>query len=159
MITTGCKMAAPMVERGRWTTLRQFVDWWWRSGTPVEPPDDAFRQHRGSHEFVMFRAGQYQVEQITLYPGHRVPPHAHPDVDTVETHLYGGGMAKVGGVPLPGAVEPRRDPRARRLLIPAGVRHEGMATVVNVAFSFQRWREGTVPTFITDNWVGSRWPA
>lgn len=151
-------MNAPMVERGQWKTLRQFVDWWWRAGTPVEPPDEAFRQHRGSHEFVLLRDGQFQVEQITLYPGHPVPPHTHPDVDTVETHLCGGGVAKVGGHRLPEDVDHRHDPRVRRLLIPAGMRHEGMATVVNVALSFQRWRPGTVPTFITDNWVGSVWP-
>lgn len=146
------------VKEGEWRTLRQFVDWWWRSNTPCDPPVDMLRQHRGSHETVLYRCGQFQVEQITLYPGHDVPSHSHPNVETVETHLVGSGLAYVGRKRLPYETDTRHHPRARRLVIQPGVRHRGVATTINVALSFQRWKDGTEPTFITDDWRGGAWP-
>ncbi len=112
----------------------------------------------GSHEWVLFREGQYQVEQVTLLPWFQVPPHSHPNVDTYECHLTGSGQAWIGETHLPYALDyDKHPPRTRRLLIPAGVPHWGMADTVVVALSFQYWYKGVSPTFITDDWVGEKW--
>lgn len=137
-----------------WDTLTQFTSWWWRSGSPYEVPKNPVKRCAGSVEFVLFRRGMFQVEQVILFPGFPVPAHAHPNLDTYETHLTGTGQAWLNGAKLP---EPnyRRGPRARRLLIKAGEFHSGEATEPVVTLSFQKWN--IEPTFISDNWIGEPW--
>ena len=140
-----------------WPNLDAFVDWWWATGQP-HPPAVCVTRHAGSHEFIVFRDGQFQVEQVTLFPGYPVPPHCHPDVDSIECHLTGTGSAEVGRFRLPAVPNYRVRHSVRRLRIPAGVFHSGEAHSVTVALSFQLWREGVAPGFITDNWQGPTWP-
>ena len=141
-----------------WNSLRHFTNWWWRNGQPYKVPDESVKTCEGSHEWVLFRAGQYQVEQVTLLPNIPVPPHAHPNIDTYETHLTGVGNAWIEDVHLPYSMDyESHHPRARRLLIPAGTSHWGMADTVVVALSFQHWHNAISPTFITDDWVGEEW--
>lgn len=141
----------------QWTSIRQFTNWWWRSGQPFAVPNDAVKRCEGSHEFVMYRCGRFQVEQVTLFPGYAVPPHSHPNVETYECHLVGGGHAVVGGVRLPEYPSEDHHPKHRRIYIPAGIVHSGWAYVTNVALSFQRWHNDVPPTFITDDWEGPAW--
>ena len=141
-----------------WLTASELMDWWFATGRPHRVPDNPYTAHRGSHEFILFREGRGQVEMVTLLPDHPVPPHCHPDVDSVECHLTGHGIAEVGGFRL--ALRPNYRVRdsIRRVPIPAGVIHSGVAQSVTVALSFQLWRDGVAPGFITDNWRGPTWP-
>ena len=141
-----------------WPTLGAFMDWWFVAGRPSRPPSACVTRHAGSHEFIVFREGQFQVEQVTLFPGYPVPPHCHPDVDSIECHLTGDGLAVIGGRGLPLRPNYRVRDSVRRLPIPAGVVHAGEAHSPAVALSFQKWREGVQPGFITDNWQGPDWP-
>lgn len=141
-----------------WPTLQAFADWWFAAGRPFRVPPHPVTRHAGSHEFIVFRDGQFQLEQVTLFPQHPVPPHCHPDVDSIECHVTGHGTAEVGGRRLALRPNYRVRDEIRRLPIPAGVTHSGVAHAVTVALSFQRWRAGVPPTFITDNWRGAPWP-
>lgn len=143
---------------GEWQTLKQFTDWWWRSGQPFRVPGpDYVKATKASHEFLMYREGRFQVQQVVLMPGFPVPKHRHPNVHTIECHIVGGGDAWVDGRHLPMVVSERHHPKYRRVRIPAGAWHSGEAYVVNVALSFQEWINGREPTFITDDWEGPSW--
>ena len=112
---------AELIKEGEWESLRHFINWWWRAGSPYKVPEDCVRRHEGSHEFVLYRCNQFQIEQVTLFPGYSVPVHSHPDVDTCESHIVGGGTAYVEGVRVPTNPDPRHEIKYRRLNIPAGV--------------------------------------
>jgi hypothetical protein len=141
-----------------WPNLDAFFDWWWESGCPIAPPPVCVTRHEGSHEFIVFRRDQFQVEQVTLFPGFPVPSHCHADVESIECHLTGHGEAEVGAFRLANIPNYRVRHRVRKLRIPAGVFHSGEAHSVTVALSFQVWRDGVTPSFITDNWQGPTWP-
>ena len=141
-------------------SLVEFDKYWWgAAGKPLLVPADPVRRHKGSLHVILFRRGSYQVEQVTLFPGHPVPSHRHPDVDTFEHILTGSGVAHVGGrmIPQLPPVECRR-PELSRYLIRSRDWHSGEATEITVAISVQRWLHGVNPTFITDNWEGEPWP-
>ena len=141
-----------------WTSLRQFTNWWWRSGEPYRVPADPFKLFAASCEFVVFRSGQFQVEHICLLPNIDVPCHSHPNVDNYECHLSGCGDAWIDGRKLPHTNDyDKHHPRARRVLIKAGTPHRGVAHSVNVVLSFQHWLNDTPPTFITADWIGEAW--
>ena len=144
--------------------LRQFTNWWWRNGQPMRPPEDPVRIAKATHGLVLFRAGQFQVEQITLFPDFEVPVHAHPNVRTYECHIVGTGDAWLWDHAtgyqsngrwrkIPYATKKDRSPRVKRLLIEAGQAHKGVADTVNVALSFQHWLNGVEPSFIADDWL------
>lgn len=141
--------------------LRQFTRWWWRAGQPYLPPVDNTRRMEGTHEFVLYRHGPFQVEQVTLYPHIEVPPHSHPNVRTYECHVAGGGDAWLhtarGWEKVPYKPDPSRHVMHRRLLIEAGQRHKGVAHVVNVVLSFQHWLNEVPPDFLTNDWEGEPW--
>jgi len=148
------------VNLGSYENLRQFTNWWWRNDEPLALPDDCLRLGPCSSQFVMFRDGQFQVEQVALYAGAVVPEHWHPNVDTYECHVTGGGEAYVGDVRIPDLPDFTKEVKFRRLHIAPGVHHRGRAAVDNVALSFQHWLNGVTPTFITDDWVqegGGTW--
>ncbi len=141
-----------------WVNLRAFTKWWWASGQPIDPPEDCVKVCFGSHEFVMFRHLQYQVEQVTLMAGHPVPAHCHPSVRTYESHLTGSGVAELedeAGSWRALRREPDRKhhPRFRMLMIEAGQYHRGKADTDTVALSFQQWLYSVEPDFITSNWL------
>lgn len=159
------RQAADILHPGSIETLRQFTNWWWKAGQPYAVPVDCVCVHPNSHEFVIYRHEQFQVEQITLFPDHDVVAHCHPNVRTYECHVVGGGMAEleIDGVEwrrLPYEPDPKHHVMYRRLLIEAGQYHRGIADVVNVALSFQHWLDNVPPTFITENWKqadGGNW--
>jgi hypothetical protein len=138
--------------------LRIFTKWWWEN-KPFDVPDNPVKLSEGSHEFVMFRDKQFQVEQITLYPHFPVPAHCHPNVDTYESHLVGSGVAWVGEnvMPYDCTFDIKKRYHLRRLRIEPGVLHGGMADTMVVAISCQQWLNDVPPTFITDDWVGEEW--
>lgn len=152
-----------------WASLKDFTDWWWSENPyssfvsrPLAPPPDAVKMCEASCEFVIFRRGQYQVEQIILMPGRYVPPHNHPNVDTFEIHLMGSGTAELklrndSWFRCKQDADLSKLADKRRLHIKPGQMHRGVAATVNVALSFQRWLNGVRPTFITDDWVGEPW--
>lgn len=124
------------------------------------PPTDAYREHEGSRQIVLFRRGKFQVEQVILLPGFQVQPHCHPNVETYECHAFGAGKAWVGGRDLTYKPDTEHPIWARKLLIKAGEYHGGMADEPTMAISFQQWFGDADPTFITDDWEqvdGGRW--
>ncbi len=146
------------IPEGGWSTLRQFTKWWWLSGQPCQPPEGCVKVCPGSHEFVLFRHGQFQVEQVTLMAGHPVPAHCHPSVRTYDCHLTGVGDADLETDPgiwqaLPRSPKHEHHPMFRMLLIEAGQYHRGEAVEDTVALSFQEWLCDVEPSFITDNWL------
>lgn len=136
--------------------LRQFTNWWWRHDQPTRPPGDAYRTSRATQSLILFRAGQFQVEQVTLLPGFVVPVHAHPNVGTYECHIIGTGdawlMRSGRWDKIPYTTRLDRSPRFKRLLINRGQLHKGVAHSVNVVLSFQHWADDTPPSFIADDW-------
>ncbi len=142
-----------------WINVSQFMKAWWRAGQPYKVPDKNYKEINVDgyipmfREFVLYRAGQFQVEQITLLPDVAVPPHSHPNIDTYECHVAGSGNAWIEDRQLPYTHDYRKhSPIARRFLIKAGDVHWGIADTVNVVLSFQHWHNLVSPTFITDDW-------
>ncbi len=147
----------------QFTNLRQFTNWYWRNGQPYLPPEDPYRRAPATHSLVLFRAGQFQVEQVTLFPDFVIPVHFHPNVQTYECHIVGKGDAwlwdKASGFQsfgrwrkVPYTTRKDKSPKYKRLLIDAGQPHRGKAHTVNVALSFQHWLNDREPSFIADDW-------
>ena len=138
--------------------LKFFTNWWWKN-KPLDIPENPVKRSEGSHEFILFRDGQFQVEQVTLYENYPVPPHCHPNVDTFETHLCGSGIAWIMDKTLPYdcTFDPKKRYHLRQLRIKPGELHGGVADTTVVAFSCQHWLNDIPPTFITDDWVGDEW--
>ena len=146
--------------------LHQFTNWWWRNGQPYCLPEDPIRISRATQSLVILRAGQFQVEQVTLFPDFEVPIHCHPNVRTYECHIVGTGDAWLSVVEpymshhtwhkIPYATKKDRSPKYKRLLIEAGQAHKGTAHTVNIVLSFQHWLNGVAPSFIADDWQGAK---
>ena len=104
-------------------------------------------------EVVLFREACWQIEIICAMPHASAPRHMHPHVDSCELGLGGSVVGDLGY----GAFATRKargSLAANLIAVPAGQWHGGAVGAGGAAFlSFQRWRDGIAPTWITDDWV------
>ena len=50
---------------------------------------------------VVHRSGLFQTELCRIQPGHRIPLHRHPGVDSIDVSIAGRGLFTVGGIEVP----------------------------------------------------------
>lgn len=138
--------------------LKAFTKWYLgQPGLVFKLPEkDAFRMLENSTEFVIYREGQVQVELIFIREGVSVPSHSHPNVETYEVPIHGEGAyayveGKLHKPNRPGDRTPRFIPLA------FGAAHRAVTGNGLALISIQNWRQGVMPTFITDDWVGEPW--
>lgn len=142
-----------------WRSLKEFSEWYFLNngdgllGAPLNVPDHPVKisPELGLCEFVLFREKQYQAVLITLFAGKEIPPHSHPNVDSIDVHLTGTGESFIGRWYAPPA-DMEKGPLGNRLPIPANVPHWGHATTDVAVISLQKWKNDVPPTFITDDW-------
>lgn len=143
----------------RWPTLKAFAAWWLEQDHPprLAPVYGWQRSGPGSAGTIICRIPPYQVEAIAFRPGHVVPPHKHPNLDSYDFHVAGSGSIRLAGrdlpprAPLDGTEGPAALLRGRVPVL-RGVVHSGKAGPAGASFySLQRWHVWPMG-FITDDW-------
>lgn len=128
-------------------TALAFAKWWLKERT-FEPPEKAQLRVGGISGTVLYRRGQYQVEQFIAEPFASAPAHHHPNIDTIE-YIVSGSLVfdhKTGRACGPGD----------RVRVHPGEVHVARAGENGVCFiSMQRWLNGISPTSVTLDWVGA----
>jgi hypothetical protein len=137
-----------------------FLRWYGANspGFPMSPPD-GFCSSGGLLGLTLYRSGQFQV-QLFLFPaGTVVPPHRHPNVDTIEMHLDGDYDFRVGGVSaIP--LDHLHDRRGlvsrwwgRGVLVKSSDWHDLTVNTGAAFLSVQHWLSGT-PGTVGNDWEG-----
>ncbi len=145
-----------------WGSLKEFKSWYFFNTSFMNDgltritlaiPENPVKisPELGSCEFILFREGQYQAELITLFSGKEIPPHSHPNVDSIDFHMTGTGESFIGSHLMPPA-NPDRGPLGNRMPIPANVPHWGHAMTDVAVISLQKWKNGVAPSFLSDDW-------
>jgi hypothetical protein len=123
---------------------------WWQAHNVYKPPREGpVMQHNDcSTSTVVYRSGQFQVQQVVLKPNSEIPDHIHPNVDSIE--LYGAGDIVF-----------RRNDEKPFVGVNSGIDclrilptdwHGGtFGPRGGVFFSVQHWLKGS-PDFIIDDW-------
>ncbi len=132
-----------------------FNDFRFNLARPLYP----FNSYEPATGLILHRDGNFQVEMFSL-PGKKgIPPHDHPDVDSVECamggdfHLYLDGKSVMSGHTRPGHCA--RVFQNKGVRINAGLTHAASVGPEGVGFlSCQRWLNGVEPTSIGQNWSG-----
>lgn len=121
---------------------------WWLKTKPFEPPLSAQLRVGAISGTVLFRRGQYQVEQFVAEPFAEAPSHYHPNIDTIE-YIVSGSLVfdqSSGRACQPGD----------RVRVRPGEVHVARAGADGVCFiSMQRWLNDVPPTSVTLDWVGA----
>lgn len=109
---------------------------------------------------TLYRSGAFQVQLFIFPAGTVVPPHRHPNVDTIEMHVAGDYDFRVGGVsaiPL-FHLHDRRGPVSRwwgrGVRVRPGDWHDLTVFDAGACFlSVQHWLRGT-PSSVGEDWEG-----
>lgn len=118
----------------------------------ISPAPERIKVFAGvAMEIILFQEACWQAELICGFPFNSVPQHWHAHVDSYELLLGGNVDATMGGKRIPqrqrGAI------MANLVHIPVGVAHGGVAGRDGVVWlSFQHWKDGAVPNWITADW-------
>ncbi len=142
-------------EVGSWT-LRRWADWYLEDGETlrVDPPDeDALRVTYRSSEMILYREPPFQAVLVMLFPGHHIPPHHHPNVDSYDISLSGSGNAIVAGRSWTKSSNYKRG-LTMRIPVLAGVVHSGYTESGAAFLSLQKWKNGVAPSFLCEDWQG-----
>lgn len=105
------------------------------------------------------RASPYQIELVSVLPGTVIPPHRHPDVDSIDILVSGDILIDVDGVTI--AADYSSERRAeflygKGLRISSDAMHGGIAGNQGAFFlSCQRWKTPPLSS-IGLSWVGPR---
>ena len=135
-------------DYARTTVSRGFID---MNRGPAQPFGDATC-------FVIDRQPPFQAELCVFPPHAIVPPHVHPDVDSIEYWVCGEGELLVEGVNsqtrLPDFMRKIVETQCGVRIKPDAV-HYGYAGVTGATFlSMQKWLNGIEPDHVGHNWEG-----
>lgn len=126
--------------------IEEFAAWWMKDKPFKSPMRDSIKSYDNGNGVTLFRDGQFQVQLWIGDPRTEIPPHFHPNVETVEVHVAGFINYKT-------AQHKQHDGQCT---ISAGEVHGGRAGRTGGCFiSIQKWLNGIVPTSIEDDWVGA----
>lgn len=126
------------------------------------PASDPFAFVGNGPGMVMFRQGQFQAQLFICTPYSKVPPHAHPNVDSFEMHLGGDLYFYVDGqATLP--IDHLHDRRGaasrwwgRGVRVKRGQTHHLDVGQNGGAFmSIQHWLNDVKPTSVDFDWEGA----
>jgi hypothetical protein len=144
--------------------LSRFAEWYLTDPTnlPVKiPADRAIHAVEGLHGVVLYRAGRFQVQLLVCAPNVKIPPHAHPNVDSYEVSLDGGiDFVIAGRRTIPLKVLARRMGGVSAwsgfaVRVRPGVVHWANVGPEGGAFmSIQHWPEGMDMSSVGHDWDG-----
>lgn len=76
-----------------WTTIENFVDWYFEVRMPMMIPWDASVMVTDDATAIcIFKKGQFQVELYLIWPNMEVVPHSHPGVEVITVQMGGGKL-------------------------------------------------------------------
>jgi len=126
--------------------IEKFAEWW-ATNRVVKPPravGDGLVHIGPTHAIVMYRDGPFQVEMLSVAPNSSLPPHRHPNIDSIEVYMAGEIMFRCDG----------KENYTSELRIRPNVLHDAVSGPSGgVALSFQYWLNGVPPTFVGNDWV------
>ncbi|MDD5189408.1 MAG: hypothetical protein PHE50_00015 [Dehalococcoidales bacterium] len=112
---------------------------------------------------VLYRKDEYQVQLFLVSPNTILPPHRHPNIDTIDVHLSGDIEFYVNGITLMCLSEHLKDhPHmpgisnciGRTFRVRETDWHSAKIGEKGGSFlSFQRWLNGAIPTNVGDDWT------
>ena len=137
------------------TSLKEWAEWYLKDGLSLRlrcTGENEIRVTPNFSELVIYRDRCFQAVIVVLFPGHHIQPHYHPNVDSYDLNLTGDGEAWVGGKLWTKKVQSR--PRINlRIPVIAGVEHHGFTPNGSGFLSLQKWHNGVVPGFLSEDWV------
>lgn len=120
---------------------------WWLTNRVIKPPleGNSGLNHIGpTHAVVLYREGPFQVELLSVKPDAKLPPHRHPNIDSIEIYMSGDIAFTCGD----------KENYTSELRIPPNELHSAESGPRGgCALSFQHWLNGVPPTFVGDDWV------
>jgi hypothetical protein len=141
-------------------TLNAYARSVWNGGALLlSPPVAGISFGDGITRIVLHRAGRFQAELIAFAPHRTVPPHCHPNVDSIDMVVSGQFTVVAGqGVKVRPA-RPRRSGRSawfgRFLPIAPETVHGGASGPEGACIiSFQHWLQGE-PSHIGEDWYAA----
>jgi hypothetical protein len=73
-----------------WASIEEFTQWYISVGMPFFPPrDGGVYVTDVTYSMIIFRHGEFQVEQYFIKPNVLLPPHAHKDFENIIVFLGG----------------------------------------------------------------------
>jgi hypothetical protein len=140
-----------------WPDVTAFARWYFESSMPFMPPYDAqVVATDDATAVVLFRHGQFQVEQYLIHKQEKVKLHSHPHIRELVTVNFGGG----GQGPLSPYAHVNAMWGVAQPLLKAGEIHESadLQRESNpdgyVLLSFEWWADGVKPTSAAFDWCG-----
>lgn len=140
-----------------WDGVEAFARWYFDEGMPFLPPfDGRVVSTDDATSAVIFRHGQFQVEQYLIHKQEKVRRHSHPNIRELITVNFGGGGE--------GQLHPQAFVSAMwgvgQPMLRAGQIHESsdLQREANkdgyLLLTFEWWQEGIKPTSAALNWRG-----
>ena len=137
------------------TSLKEWSEWYLGDALSLKLRCAGTNEVRATEHFselVIYREPPFQAVIMTLFPGHQIPSHYHPNVDSYDLNLTGDGVAYVAGFAWTKKVQdkPRLD---LRIPVLAGTVHYGFTPNGSGFLSLQKWLNNIQPTFLSEDWV------
>ena len=139
--------------------LSDYAQWVMGQGLAALPrPVEGIVHYDPATALVLHRDGQFQAELYVFPAGRDIPPHDHPNVESIEVQVAGALDLIIEGKPVMAMMPEERRGRAfmnRGYRIPAGAVHSVSVAPCGASFlSVQKWI-GREPTSIGDDWRGT----
>lgn len=140
-----------------WPDATAFARWYFESGMPFMPPYDAqVVATDDATAVVLFRHGQFQVEQYLIHKQEKVKRHSHPHIRELITVNFGGGAQG----PLSEHAHVSAMWGMGQPLLRGGQIHESADlqreanTEGYVLLTFEWWQDGVAPSSAALDWRG-----
>lgn len=79
--------------------VEQFAGWFLKNSSVIGavPLHGAVSKIEDVTSVIMYRGGQFQVQMFIVPPNYTIPPHIHPNVDSIEVYMGGQIMFSHSG--------------------------------------------------------------
>lgn len=163
-VSSGATPPAEFVPPVDGDQLLAFLEWYGARGPslPMAPPNGLEFRPDSLPGVTLYRAGRFQVQLFIFPAGTIVPPHRHPNVDTIEVYVAGDYDFRVGGIsaiPMDHLHDYRNGVSrwwGRGVRVKPHDTHDLEVFEGGACFlSFQHWLAGA-PSSVGLDWVGAR---
>lgn len=141
--------------------LTHFRNWYLKNAGALAfvPFDSPSHMIDGVTAVTMYRKGEFQVQMFVVPPGHIIPEHTHPNVDSYEIYVGGDIKFSLGGKWVDGDVVEGKhglaNSRGVSIRVHPDSPHGGVFPRGGVFLSVQRWLNGVQPSCVSSDYVGA----
>ena len=116
------------------------------------PFDSAIHSYGCINGVVLHRRGDFQAELFVVTPDTELPPHGHPDIDSIEVYVSGDIEFILEGRAI---TNPEKKMGRSMIRVLPGQEHGARIGPAGGCFiSVQRWLNGIEPSSVGLNWSG-----